>query len=185
MGQHWRCARTRGRGGGCEVFRAPPSFGRQLEARQRAGRRAASESTVVRWSTHHSPRAPVSLTRRLRRAVAVWPEEPGLTPLRPPFFGDVTFFYTRSLRRLARRRLARRRHARCCHARCRLRLACAAPPAPSLRCAACAALPLPRRLRRDALDRAAVRGSASPGSAPQRTPRRLAREAVSPPRAAL
>jgi hypothetical protein len=28
-------------------FRAPPSLGRQLEARQRAGRRAASESTVV------------------------------------------------------------------------------------------------------------------------------------------
>jgi hypothetical protein len=23
----------------------------------------------------------------------VWPEEPGLTPA-PPFFGDVTFFYT-------------------------------------------------------------------------------------------
>ena len=40
-------ALARGRGGGCEVFRAPPSLGRQLEARQRAERRAASESTVV------------------------------------------------------------------------------------------------------------------------------------------
>ena len=52
MGQH-DAALGRGRGGGCEVyfiqtaFRAPPSLGRQLEARQRAGRRAASESTVV------------------------------------------------------------------------------------------------------------------------------------------
>jgi hypothetical protein len=46
MGQHG-AALGRGRGGGCEVFRAPPSLGRQLEARQRAGRRAASESTVV------------------------------------------------------------------------------------------------------------------------------------------
>jgi hypothetical protein len=46
MDQHG-AALARGRGGGCEVFRAPPSLGRQLEARQRAGRRAASESTVV------------------------------------------------------------------------------------------------------------------------------------------
>ena len=36
MGQHG-AALARGRGGGCEVFRAPPSLGRQLEARQRAG----------------------------------------------------------------------------------------------------------------------------------------------------
>jgi hypothetical protein len=33
MGQHG-AALGRGRGGGCEVFRAPPSLGRQLEARQ-------------------------------------------------------------------------------------------------------------------------------------------------------
>ena len=46
MGQHG-AALARGRGGGCEVFRALPSLGRQIEARQRAGRRAASESTVV------------------------------------------------------------------------------------------------------------------------------------------
>ena len=46
MGQHG-AALGRGGGGGCEVFRAPPSLGRQLEARQRAGSRAASESTVV------------------------------------------------------------------------------------------------------------------------------------------
>ena len=46
MGQHG-AALGRARGGGCEVFRAPPSLGRQLEARQRAGSRAASESTVV------------------------------------------------------------------------------------------------------------------------------------------
>jgi hypothetical protein len=38
MGQHG-AALGRGRGGGCEVFRAPPSLGRhgQLEERQRAG----------------------------------------------------------------------------------------------------------------------------------------------------
>ena len=92
MGQHG-AALGRGRGGGCEVFRAPPSLGRQLEARQRAGRRAASESTVVDalLATDYTY---VPLTRRLRRAVAVRPEEPGLTPGRPPFYGDVTFFYT-------------------------------------------------------------------------------------------
>ena len=40
-----------------------------------------TQSRLREWSTHYSPRAHVSLTRRLRRAV--WPEEPeepGLTP---------------------------------------------------------------------------------------------------------
>jgi hypothetical protein len=100
--------------------------------------------------------------------------------LRPPFYGDVTFFYTVT----APPRSAPPRAAP----------PCAAPPAPSLRSAACTALPLPRRLCRDASRRDAcaatphaatpARGAASRGSAPQ-PPRRLAREAVSPPRAAL
>ena len=172
MGQHWRCARMRGRGGGCEVFRAPPSLGRQLEARQRA-KLDAEPRPRARWSTHFSPRTYVPLTRRLRRAVAVWPEEeksPG-SRLRLPFFGDVTFFYTATAPpALARRRLARRRqHARRRHAR---RRACAAPPAPSLRRAACAALPLPRRLRRAACaatPHAAPPRAATPRPAPPRT----------------
>jgi len=48
----------------------------------------------------------------------------------------------------------------------RLRLAC------GLRSAACAALPLPRRLRRDASRRDAARGAASRGSAPCTAPPR-------------
>jgi hypothetical protein len=70
---------ARGRGGGCEVFRAPPSLGRHSS--KRASEPNAEPRPRARWSTHYSPRAPaVSLTRRLRRAVAGWPEEPGLTP---------------------------------------------------------------------------------------------------------
>ena len=42
------------------------------------------------WLT--APRAPVSLTRRLRRAVAVWPEEPGLTPAPTLDKGDALLF---------------------------------------------------------------------------------------------
>ena len=83
--------------------------------------------------------------RRLRWAVAVWPEEPGLTPALTSSATSPSS--TRSPRRLARRRLARRRHARRRHARRRLRLACAAPPAPRCLCRdACAATPAPRRL---------------------------------------
>jgi len=100
MGQHGAVL-ARGRGGGCEVFRAPPSLGRQLEARlsprQRvgAGRRAASESTVVDALLATVP--PVSLTRQLRPD-GLWLcglKSPG-SRLRPPpsFYGDVTFFYT-------------------------------------------------------------------------------------------
>jgi hypothetical protein len=79
----------------------------------------------ARWSTHYSPRAPVSLTRRLRRA-RLW--LCGLkslgSRLRPPFYGDVTFFYTVTAPpRPAPPRSAPPR---------------AAPPAPSLRRAACA-----------------------------------------------
>jgi hypothetical protein len=169
MGQHG-AALGRGRGDGCEIFRAPPSLGRQLEARQRAGRRAASES----GRRHYSPRAHVPLTRRLRRAVAVWPEEPGRTPgLRRP-----------ALTLLRRRHLLLHGHRAASPGAASLgsatrgaamrSAACAAPPAPSLRLrsAACAALPpafaalpAPRRLRRDASRRAAARGAASPGSA--------------------
>jgi len=93
------------------------------------------------WLT--APRAPVSLTRRLRRAVAVWPEEPGLTPAPTLLTTAMSPASTRSPRCLARRRHPRA--APPCAAP-----PCAAPPAPSLRSAACAALPLPRRLRRDA-----------------------------------
>jgi len=100
MGQHGAVL-ARGRGGGCEVFRAPPSLGRQLEARlsprQRvgAGRRAASESTVLDALLATVP--PVSLTRQLRPD-GLWLcglKSPG-SRLRPPpsFYGDVTFFYT-------------------------------------------------------------------------------------------
>jgi len=128
--------------------RSAPASRTQSRVREHGGRR-----------TIYSPRAPVSLTRRLRRAVAVWeaPEEPGGSRLRP-LFGDVTFFYTATAlpapRRLARRRLARCRHARRRHALRRLRRA------------ACAY----RSLRR-----AVARGAASQRSA----------SSVSPPRAAL
>ena len=152
MAQHWRCARTRGRGGGCEGFRAPPSFGRQLEARQRAGRRAASESTVVdaplaTGSCIADPATPTGCECGLK--------SPGLH-LRPHFFGDVTFFYTVT---------APPRPA---------------PPAPSLRSAACTALPLPRRLtpRRLTWHRLARRRL---GLARLRlAPRRLVRDTVRP-----
>jgi hypothetical protein len=97
----------------------------------------------ARWvDALYSPRAPVSLTRRLRRAVAVWPEEPGLTPAS----AHPSTATSPSSHLLLHRRCtapprpapppARRRHARRRHARRRLRL--------RLRSAACAALPLPR-----------------------------------------
>ena len=162
MGQHG-AALARGRCGGFEVFRAPPSLGRQLEARQRAGR---TQSRVPEWSTHYSPPAHVPLTRRLRRAVAVWAEEPGLrSRLCPPFYGDVAFFYTvTASHRPAPPRSAPPRAAPPCaapprSAQRRLRLVCAVPPAQRV--------PLPRRLCRDAC-------VAMP--APRRlTPRRRAR----------
>jgi len=50
------------------------------DSSKRASLPDAEPPPSARWSTHYSPRAPVSLTRRLRRTVAVWPEEPGLTP---------------------------------------------------------------------------------------------------------
>jgi hypothetical protein len=50
------------------------------DSSKRASEPDAEPPPRARWSTHYSPRAHVSLTRRLRRAVAVWPEEPGLTP---------------------------------------------------------------------------------------------------------
>jgi hypothetical protein len=134
--------------------------------------------------------------------VAVWPEEPGLTPAPTLLHGDVTFFYTDGHR--AATRGAAMRDA-----------ACAAPPAPSLRRAraavpraprclcrdAFAATPAPRRLRRDACALRRDACAATPHAAPPRAPpprpapvrlarlrlapRQLAREAVSPPRAAL
>ena len=95
------------------------------DSSKRASLPDAEPPPSARWSTHYSPRAPVSLTRRLRRAVAVWPEEPRLTPAPTPFYGDVTFFYT--VTAPPRASDAAMRGA-----------ACAEPPAPSLRRAACA-----------------------------------------------
>jgi hypothetical protein len=171
---------------GCEVFKAPPSLGRQLEARQRAGRRAASESTVVDALL---PTGPVSLTRRLSDglSVAVWPDEPGLTPA--PTLLRRRHLLLHGSHRLARRRLARRRRGAATRGAAMRSAACAAPPAPSaaqrrrrraLRSAACAALPLPRRLRRDAS--AATPHAALPRAAPTR--RRLARLRLAPRRLA-
>ena len=50
----------------CEVFarRAPLSFGRQLEARQRAGHRAASESKEKAMSPLRFDRCPRGATKR-------------------------------------------------------------------------------------------------------------------------
>ena len=45
MGQHG-AAFGRGRGGRCEVFRAPPSLGRQLEAQRKAHTRRARDSAT-------------------------------------------------------------------------------------------------------------------------------------------
>jgi hypothetical protein len=50
------------------------------DSSKRASEPDAEPPPRARWSTHYSPRTYVPLTRRLRRAVAVWPEEPGLTP---------------------------------------------------------------------------------------------------------
>jgi len=87
--------------------------------------------------------------------------------LRPPFYGDVTFFYTVTApprprappRRGAVTRSAAMRGGACAAppAQRRLRLACAAPPAQ--RCLCRDAL-LPRRLRRNASRRDAARGAA-------------------------
>ena len=55
-----------------EVFRAPPSLGRQLEARQRAA--GADESRAL-LATDSCPADPATPTG----CVAVWPEMPGLT----------------------------------------------------------------------------------------------------------
>ena len=172
MGQHG-AALARGRGGGREVFRAPPSLGQQLEAPAPASR---TQSRVRehggRRTTPYSPRTPIPLTRRLRRTVAVWPEEPGLTPAPA---------------------LLRRRHLLLHGPRAASPdaaspgaatrgVACAAPPGPGPAPSLCAAPPAPRRLRRAraASRRAAARGAASPGSASHRTA-----SSVSPPRAAL
>jgi len=185
--QRWRCARTcrwsRRRVRGLQSAAELGPTGRQLEARQRAGRRAASESTVV-----------VPLTRRLRpSAVAVCrPEGPVSRLVRSPFFGDVTFFYTAPAPpRPAPPRSAPPRAGAATRGRrrapCSLRLvACAVSPAPRCLCAAPphAAAPRaapPRRLR--------LAASASPPP-----PRRLrlaasashrAASSVSPPRAAF
>ena len=58
MGQHG-AALARGRGRAGEVVRAPPSLGRQLEARQRraAGADESRAPPRSRWPTHYSPRA--------------------------------------------------------------------------------------------------------------------------------
>ena len=84
------------------------------DSSKRASEPDAEPPPRARWSTRYSPRTYVPLTRRLRRAVAVCPEEPGLTRLRPPSHPSsaTSPSSTRSPRRLARRRLARRPHCR-------------------------------------------------------------------------
>jgi hypothetical protein len=160
MGQHG-AALARGRGGGCEVFRALPSLGRQIEARQRAGRRAASESTVVDALLPTGP----CLADPATPTDGLWLCGPGLkspgSRLRPPFYGDVTFFYTVT---------APPRPALPRSAPPRAAPPCAAPPvAPSLP---------QRRLRRADLCRDAC-------AATPRTPRRLRRDACAPRRLTL
>jgi hypothetical protein len=106
------------------------------DSSKRASEPDAEPPPRARWSTHLSPRTYVSLTRRLRRAVAVWPEEPGLTTA-PTL--------------LRRRHLLLHGHRAASPGAASLGAAtrgaaCAAPPAPSLRRDACAATPAPRRL---------------------------------------
>jgi len=108
MGQHrWRCARTWSRrAAGVRYSERRRAW---ADSSKRASEPDAEPRPRARWSTHYSPRTHIPLTRRPRRAVAVWPEEPRLTPAP-----------TQLLRRRhlllhghrARRRLARRRHAR-------------------------------------------------------------------------
>jgi len=130
--------------------------------RQRAAQPDAEPRPRARWSTHYSPRTHVPLTRRLRpRTVAVWPEEPGLTPA-PTL--------------LRRRHLLLRGHRVASPGAASLGAAtrgaamhgaaCVAPPAPSLRRAACAALPLPRPRACAATPRAAPPRAAPPRPAP-------------------
>ena len=73
-GPAWRCARTWSR----RRVRGLQSAA-ELGPTARRAPACQTQSRLREWSTHYSPRAPVSLTRRLRRAVALWPEEPGLT----------------------------------------------------------------------------------------------------------
>jgi hypothetical protein len=63
---------------------------RSARSSKRASVPDAEPPPRARWSTHYSPRTYFSLTRRLRRTVAVWPEEPGrgLTPAPTLFYGD-------------------------------------------------------------------------------------------------
>jgi hypothetical protein len=164
-------ALARGRGGGCEVFRAPPSLGRLADSSKRASEPDAEPPPRARTVV-------VPLTRRLRRAVAVCrPEEPVSRLVRSPFFGDVTFFYTAPAPpRPAPPRSAPPRAGAATRGRrrapCSLRLvAYAVSPAP--RCL-CAAPPV----RRAASRRGAARGAASPPP-PRRL--RLAASASPPP----
>ena len=142
------------------------------DSSKRASLPDAEPPPSARWSTHYSPRAPVSLTRRLRRTVAVWPEEPGLTPA-PTLL--------RRCHLLLHGHRAASPGAASLGAAPRAVPPCAAPPAPSLRSAACAALPLPptpapRRLTPRCRARRCL-------ARLRLAPRRLAREAVSPHRA--
>ena len=133
------------------------------DSSKRASEPDAEPRPRARWSTHYSPRTHVPLTWRLRRAVAVWPEEPGLTPA-PTL--------------LRRRHLLLHGHRAASPGAASLGAAtrgtamrgaaCAALPAPSLCRAAFAAPPLPRCLCRDASRRAAARGTASRGTASHR-----------------
>ena len=148
---------------------AVPRNSRALaDSSKRASEPDAEPRPRARWSTHYSPRTHVPLTWRLRRAVAVWPEGTGLTPA--PAFRRRRHLLLHGHRAAspgaaslgAATRAAPPRAAS--PAQRRLRLACAAPPAPRCLCrAACAAPPAPRRLCC-----AAAPGAASPGSASHR-----------------
>jgi hypothetical protein len=149
MGQHG-AALARGLGGGCEVFRAPPSLGRQLEARQRAGRRATSESTVVDALL---PTGPCLADPATPTGCGCVTSRPPGSRLRPPFYGDVISFLLHGHRAASpgAASLGAATRGAAMRGAATLRLACAAPPAPRrLRRAAFAATPAPRRLRRDA-----------------------------------
>jgi len=155
-------------------------LGAGLKARQRAEREAAGSAPEVlapsnrgrahsdhrelrrggRRGTARSPRARLCVAGT---QVAVWPEEPGLTPA-PTL--------------LRRRHLLLHGHRAASPGAASLGAAtrgtamrgaaCAALPAPSLCRAAFAAPPLPRCLCRDASRRAAARGTASRGTASHR-----------------
>ena len=144
----------------------------RADSSKRASEPDAEPRPRARWSTHYSPRTHVPLTRRLRRAVAVWPKEPGLTPAPTLLRRRHLLLHGHRAASLGAASLGAATRGAAMRG-----AACAAPPAPRCFCRdACAALPLPRRLRRDACrltprrltPRRRARRRASPGSASHR-----------------